>query len=591
MISWKIIRLAIALFFIMSFFGCRSVSLSSPQGSTYQEELQSLDARIVEFRKVGKPGNALSLARMALSLSEMNTGKESLDTAFRLDVLEEVARKAGQTKEAKQAHDRAYSIRKKLLMAGVSQVRFFESDFEMTPYDKRAYQTQFVRHKTRYIAWELEYSTPKIGKRLDYQLEILWLHNKEIMHRQKKDTHVEGDWTFSWTTWAYGNKKPGEAWDLGQYALEVYLDGKRIVRGEFEVVDSEAMPNHELAGLTTSPGYNYPNENAGKEIYPSADEYYAFSSIARTADNSWILINTPEKKTPAWIAHNRVLFMINEDKLNSLPIYKDLPETDYRYLLEIARIDPPKIDPPKFANPFWGIFIGTVEHHLDAFALPYSEGKTICSLPIGAVVRGVAELPDGDNVIVQADACKKKNVWIRKTDVNWNNVEWWDVNLPIIKPKLSREPTLPKIIKAAKKTKATLPRTRNGMSHTIFIHDTNGGLHDWLQHIPKNWRAKNAAQADILVTIRTIPKFLNSCSYIPLGAFTRVRLDYIVILTLQDPTKLVAEIALSGQEPEECPEQLSVSFTGQSAFLVVGESPDFDRFEKWLKSIVSRRNE
>ena len=340
----------------------------------------------------------------------------------------------------------------------------------------------------------------------------------------------------------------------------------------FAATSGELIINHELAGLTTSAGYNYPDENAGKKVYPETDKYYTFSSIARTDDNSWILINSPEKKITAWIPYYQVLFMINDSKLNNLPIYRNLAK--------IGKIDPPKSDRAYSA---WG----TVEGQLDAFAFPGRKGEPICSLPIGTEVRGVAELPDGIDVLVQTDACKKKYVWLWKMEVNWSDTEWYNINLPIIKPKLSKKPTLPEIKRQQKKTKATLPKKANGEPHTIFIQDTNNGLHDWQQHIPKEWKTKNAAQADILVTIRTIPKYLNSCNYIPLGAFTRIRIDYIVTLTLQDPTKLIAEITFNGQVPEECPTELSVSLSGQQSFLAVGKSPDFDRFEKWFTSLVS----
>ncbi len=133
----------------------------------------------------------------------------------------------------------------------VKKVLFFESGWETPAYGKRDYRTHFIESLTRYLNWEIDLEMPAPGKRIDYEIEVVWRRaDGSIEATQKKKTFIEADWTTPWTSWGYGRRSPG-AWKPGAYTVEFRVGGQMLASGSFTVLsqaEAGVAPATMLAG-------------------------------------------------------------------------------------------------------------------------------------------------------------------------------------------------------------------------------------------------------------------------------------------------------------------------------------------------------
>lgn len=341
--------------------------------------------------------------------------------------------------------------------------------------------------------------------------------------------------------------------------------------------------DYELPGLTKSAGYNYPDKDAGKELYQEEKNYYLFYPVARAQNAEWILIDSPRYDIPVWIPRSTI-WLIGDNELKKLPLLSALPEI---------------FIPPPAQNNSGETITGIVqkdliEHakhfpagtvSLNGYSAPehFRSARSVCKIVPGAVVQAIAALPNNDDVLVKTRACKN-HVWIDPHQVEWDGLDSWKLrdHLPIIKPSLMREPTVPSIQRSPGMKRAQLPERKDGRALSIHVVNTRGDLHPWQKRLPTDWQVRNRDQADLVLTVRKAPCSVQKCNYIPWGAFMRVRLDYYITLTMKDPSMLLAETTIKGQEPPPCPDHMT---QGDSP-MEVGREPAIDDLLSWLTAFI-----
>lgn len=123
----------------------------------------------------------------------------------------------------------------RLIDAQVTDLRFFESSYNPTDKDKRAYASRFAKSKSRYINWELNLKHPAPGRRVDFSIEAIFYDPRgAIFGRQVYDSYIEADWTWSYhnLSWGWGN--PGN-WEIGDYRVDLSVEGTKIASGTFSI--------------------------------------------------------------------------------------------------------------------------------------------------------------------------------------------------------------------------------------------------------------------------------------------------------------------------------------------------------------------
>ena len=115
-------------------------------------------------------------------------------------------------------------------------LRFFESEFDPMPYPEREYKKEFAAASTRYINWELNLHHPKPGKKIEYDVEAIWLRSDgSIFHRQTLQAFMEPDWENPYCTSSVGNEIAGKTWLPDIYRVEIHIGSEKIADGTFKV--------------------------------------------------------------------------------------------------------------------------------------------------------------------------------------------------------------------------------------------------------------------------------------------------------------------------------------------------------------------
>ncbi len=138
------------------------------------------------------------------------------------------------------------------LRATVNSLQFFESSKEVPPYGQRAYEHRFAKSKARLINWELLLDwepTPSTQKPVtDFTIKSIWYRpDGSVLTRQPKEAHRDADWTQSYHLLGYGWESPGN-WEPGSYRVDLYIEGKKVASGSFEIYEDYSAPTHSDLG-------------------------------------------------------------------------------------------------------------------------------------------------------------------------------------------------------------------------------------------------------------------------------------------------------------------------------------------------------
>jgi formylglycine-generating enzyme required for sulfatase activity len=121
------------------------------------------------------------------------------------------------------------------LNATVVGLRFFESGKETIALKFRSYQTRFRSSRTRYLNWELELSYPAVTALGRIPFVALWYKpDGSVLIRQSDVFHPQPGWTHSFHSLTWGSEEGG-AFAVGQYRVDILVEGQIVARGTFEV--------------------------------------------------------------------------------------------------------------------------------------------------------------------------------------------------------------------------------------------------------------------------------------------------------------------------------------------------------------------
>ncbi|MDR4504242.1 MAG: tetratricopeptide repeat protein [Candidatus Scalindua sp.] len=117
----------------------------------------------------------------------------------------------------------------------VTELRFYESGMEDTPYGQRTYQTLFSQSGARYIYWELILAFPKQNRRTDFNIMAKYYDPEGNLIREwVTNSYIETGWTSSYHNSGYGWNEPGK-WKQGTYRADLFVEGQRVASGTFTV--------------------------------------------------------------------------------------------------------------------------------------------------------------------------------------------------------------------------------------------------------------------------------------------------------------------------------------------------------------------
>lgn len=121
------------------------------------------------------------------------------------------------------------------IQANVKSVRFYEGGYNAPPTEERVYGTRFNRATTRYVWWELSLIHPAPGKRRDFRIRHIWRRGDgSVLANQEMGTFILDSWTNSEHCHSWGSPNVSN-WQPGRYSLELYIAGKMIAQGSFQI--------------------------------------------------------------------------------------------------------------------------------------------------------------------------------------------------------------------------------------------------------------------------------------------------------------------------------------------------------------------
>jgi hypothetical protein len=122
-----------------------------------------------------------------------------------------------------------------LLNAQVQSLRFYHGPRgQIVPFGQRRYETRFPRSQTMCINWELVLNYPAPGRRITFTIEFVYSGARGVNQKYRTDTFIESDWKTSFHGDGAGWAEPGR-WSIGIYRVELFIEGKQIAAGSFEV--------------------------------------------------------------------------------------------------------------------------------------------------------------------------------------------------------------------------------------------------------------------------------------------------------------------------------------------------------------------
>ena len=122
--------------------------------------------------------------------------------------------------------------------ANIISLRFFESSRTYAPpYGQREYKTRFANSQTRFVNYEISLQHPAPGRVVPLSVNSLWRIDRTgtLLRNQVDDwIRIPADWTSSVFNTGTGNTDPGQ-WEVGTYTVELYVEGRKVAEGKFEI--------------------------------------------------------------------------------------------------------------------------------------------------------------------------------------------------------------------------------------------------------------------------------------------------------------------------------------------------------------------
>ncbi len=121
------------------------------------------------------------------------------------------------------------------LNASVRSLRFYEGGKKAPPVKERVYSTRFEQAKTRFVWWELRLLHPALSKRIDFHIGQIWRREDgSVFANPETTSFILDSWVNSQHTHSWGTLRPAN-WKRGRYTLELFIEGKMIAQGSFQI--------------------------------------------------------------------------------------------------------------------------------------------------------------------------------------------------------------------------------------------------------------------------------------------------------------------------------------------------------------------
>ena len=122
--------------------------------------------------------------------------------------------------------------------ATVSPLQFFASAASAPPKDQRRYAARFSRSAVRYMNWELNLRYPPRSARSTFSVREVWIKpDGSVDHESNNFSgYADAGWTNSYHSAGWGNANGGY-WQSGSYRVDLFVDNRKVVTGQFEMVD------------------------------------------------------------------------------------------------------------------------------------------------------------------------------------------------------------------------------------------------------------------------------------------------------------------------------------------------------------------
>ena len=121
------------------------------------------------------------------------------------------------------------------LNAKVTELRFFEAEYDIPPRNKRVYAKRFRAAESRYICWEIVLTHSRVPYSIANELRAVYYGDQGEFARQEIRITTNEGWTNSYYQNGFGNKTAGEFWKPGNYRVDIWVENQKVASGTFDV--------------------------------------------------------------------------------------------------------------------------------------------------------------------------------------------------------------------------------------------------------------------------------------------------------------------------------------------------------------------
>jgi hypothetical protein len=124
-----------------------------------------------------------------------------------------------------------------LSQVSAEPLRFFSGEYDHEPApEDRIYRTEFPRHQTHYIYWEVDLSYPKLEKSRWVKFQyVFYGPDGNLIDSNYYPIQFETGSDSSNHSMGLGFDSPGD-WEIGEHRIEIYLNGWLVGEETFEIL-------------------------------------------------------------------------------------------------------------------------------------------------------------------------------------------------------------------------------------------------------------------------------------------------------------------------------------------------------------------
>ena len=162
-----------------------------------------------------------------------------------------------------------------------NDLKFYGRGWDDVPFEQRVYQSEFEPWNTEFIGYELNIGSSPPNGDIEFLLEEIWYNNDGSVRFQKEvTTQYPKDWKKAYYKNSLGNRKRYN-WPVGDYRLEIKIDGNHIGERTFKVSPSPPAESYRewLASIESSELKIFESDKDRKDKIYSEDDTFDQSSV------------------------------------------------------------------------------------------------------------------------------------------------------------------------------------------------------------------------------------------------------------------------------------------------------------------------